>query len=164
MNQIPAPLIKRVEVLTGGAGAVYGSDAVAGVVNFIMNDKFEGAQFEVNQSFYNHQQQNPNGLADMIRARGISNPASFQVPGDKSSDGKIFDMSMLLGGNFANGKGNGTVFFNYKKEDALLQSERDYSACSIGNATVTTTNVINGTIFGPGFRCGGSGTSFPVSS
>ncbi|MBL8525312.1 MAG: TonB-dependent receptor plug domain-containing protein, partial [Betaproteobacteria bacterium] len=49
LNQVAAPLIKRVEVLTGGAGAVYGSDAVAGVVNFIMNDKFEGAQFEVNQ-------------------------------------------------------------------------------------------------------------------
>jgi len=42
LNQVPAGLIKRVEVLTGGAGAVYGSDAVAGVVNFIMNDKFEG--------------------------------------------------------------------------------------------------------------------------
>ena len=160
LNQIPAPLIKRVEVLTGGAGAVYGSDAVAGVVNFIMNDKFEGAQFEINQSFYNHQQ-NGGPVADMIRARGISNPTSFQVPGDKKSDGKIFDMSMLLGGNFANGKGNGTVFFNYKKEDALLQSERDFSACSIGNATVATTNVINGTSFGPGFRCGGSSTSFP---
>ena len=38
LNQIPAPLIKRVEVLTGGASAIYGSDAVAGVVNFIMND------------------------------------------------------------------------------------------------------------------------------
>ena len=42
LNQIPAPLIERVEVLTGGASAVYGSDAVAGVVNFIMKDNFEG--------------------------------------------------------------------------------------------------------------------------
>ena len=50
LNQIPAPLIKRVEVLTGGAGAVYGADAVAGVVNFIMNDKFEGVQIELNGS------------------------------------------------------------------------------------------------------------------
>ena len=40
LNQIPAALIERVEVLTGGASAVYGADAVAGVVNFIMNDKF----------------------------------------------------------------------------------------------------------------------------
>ncbi len=161
LNQIPAPLIKRVEVLTGGASAIYGSDAVAGVVNFIMNDKFEGVQFELNQSFYNHQQHDDTGVADMIRARAISNPGNFKVPGDKSADGKIFDMSMLVGGNFANGKGNATAFFNYKKEDALLQSERDFSACSIGNATVATTNVINGITFGPGLRCGGSGTSYP---
>ncbi|MEO8102292.1 MAG: TonB-dependent receptor [Betaproteobacteria bacterium] len=160
LNQIPAPLIKRVEVLTGGASAIYGSDAVAGVVNFIMNDKFEGVQFEVNQSFYNHQQ-NGGAVADMIRARAISNPTNFRIPDDNSSDGRIFDMSVLMGGNFANGKGNATVFFNYKKEDALLQSERDFSACSVGNATVATTNVINGISFGPGLRCGGSGTSFP---
>jgi iron complex outermembrane recepter protein len=150
LNQIPAPLIKRVEILTGGASAIYGSDAVAGVVNFIMNDKFEGAQFEANQSFYNHQQHDRSGLSEVIRGRSATNPTSFQVPGDKSSDGKIFDMSMLLGGNFANGKGNATVFFNYKKEDALLQSERDFSACSAGNFTAEA-----------GFRCGGSSTSFP---
>jgi len=42
VNAIPASLIKRVDVLTGGAAAVYGADAVAGVVNFILNDEFEG--------------------------------------------------------------------------------------------------------------------------
>jgi outer membrane receptor protein involved in Fe transport len=66
-----------------------------------------------------------------------------------------------MGSSFANGKGNATVFLNYKKEDALLQSERDFSACSIGNATSSTASTINGIAFGPGFRCGGSGTSFP---
>jgi outer membrane receptor protein involved in Fe transport len=44
VNSIPAPLLKRVDVLTGGAAAVYGADAVAGVVNFIINDEFEGWQ------------------------------------------------------------------------------------------------------------------------
>jgi iron complex outermembrane recepter protein len=44
VNAIPASLIKRVDVLTGGAAAVYGADAVAGVVNFILNDDFEGLQ------------------------------------------------------------------------------------------------------------------------
>ena len=44
VNSIPAPLLKRVDVLTGGAAAVYGADAVAGVVNFIINDRFEGWQ------------------------------------------------------------------------------------------------------------------------
>ena len=147
LNQVPAPLIKRIEVLTGGAGAVYGSDAVAGVVNFIMNNKFEGVQLEVNQSFYNHRQQGAGGVADIVAGRAKTNPAQFQVPGDKSSDGRVFDASMLLGSNFAGGKGNATVFFTYKKEDALLQSERDFSSCSldVNNPFVKS--------------CGGSGTA-----
>lgn len=160
LNQIPAPLIKRVEILTGGASAVYGSDAIAGVVNFIMNDKFEGVQFEANQSFYNHQQHN-NGLQDLVRARALGNADQFKVPGDKGSDGKIFDANILMGGNFANGKGNATLFLNYKKEEQLLQSERDFSACSLGNGTTDTPDPVNGIAFGPGFRCRGSITSFP---
>ncbi len=44
VNTLPGPLVKRVEVLTGGAAAVYGADAVAGVVNFILNDKFRGVE------------------------------------------------------------------------------------------------------------------------
>ncbi len=48
VNFIPAPLIKRVDVLTGGAAAVYGADAISGVVNFIMNDSFRGMQTSVN--------------------------------------------------------------------------------------------------------------------
>ena len=161
MNQVPAPLIKRVEILTGGASAVYGSDAVSGVVNFIMNDKFEGVQFELNQSFYNHQQHDGSGLSDVIRARSISNSSQFKIPDDKSSDGKIFDMNLLMGGNFAGGKGNATVFVNYKKEDALLQSERDFSSCSAGNATRIAPSITNGVSLPAGFRCGGSSTSFP---
>ena len=146
VNQIPAALIKRVEVLTGGASAVYGSDAVSGVVNFVMNDKFEGFQLELNHSFFNHKQKNPSGIADIVAGRAATNPSQFAVPGDKSADGKETNLSMLLGGNFAGDKGNATIFFNYKKTDALLQSERDFSACSLGaNAT--------------GFSCGGSGTN-----
>ncbi|MCZ8112571.1 MAG: TonB-dependent receptor [Rubrivivax sp.] len=44
VNFVPATLIRRVDVLTGGASAVYGADAVAGVVNFVMNDRFDGLQ------------------------------------------------------------------------------------------------------------------------
>ena len=152
LNQIPAALIKRVEILTGGASAIYGSDAVAGVVNFIMNNKFEGVQVSLNQSFYNHKQQNPDGIADIIRTRSLTNPANFQVPGNKSSDGNIFDANILMGSNFAGGKGNATVFFGYKKEDALLQSERDFSSCGLSASTNPTTakSVI---------VCGGSSTS-----
>ncbi|MFL6709064.1 MAG: TonB-dependent receptor domain-containing protein [Massilia sp.] len=48
VNFIPATLIKRVDVLTGGAAAVYGADAIAGVVNFVINDRFQGVQTGVN--------------------------------------------------------------------------------------------------------------------
>ncbi|WP_229418620.1 TonB-dependent receptor domain-containing protein [Pseudoduganella flava] len=143
LNQIPAALIKNIELLTGGASAVYGSDAVAGVVNFIMNDSFQGVQLELNHSFYNHQQ-NGGPAAAAVRDR------NYALPGDKGADGKIKDASLLIGSNFADQKGNATVFFGYKKEDALLQSERDFSACSLGGFTN-----------GSQLRCGGSGTSFP---
>ncbi len=146
LNQIPAGLIKRVEILTGGASAVYGSDAVAGVVNFILNDKFEGVQVEVNHSFNNHSQGNPAGVADIVAGRAATNPAQFNVPGNVSRDGKSTDISLLMGANFADNKGNATLFFNYKKDDALLQSERDFSACSLSSSAA-------------GFACGGSGTN-----
>lgn len=54
INAIPASLIKRVDVLTGGAAAVYGADAVAGVVNFILNDDFEGASATATGRFSEH--------------------------------------------------------------------------------------------------------------
>lgn len=146
LNQIPAGLIRRVDVLTGGASAVYGSDAVAGVVNFIMNDTFQGAQVELNHSFFNHDQ--GNSVASVVAARTAGNPAQYKVPGDKSRDGKSTDLSLIVGSNFADGKGNATMFFGWKKDDALLQSERDFSSCALGsNAT--------------GFTCAGSSTSFP---
>ena len=149
LNQIPAGLIKRVEVLTGGASAVYGSDAVAGVVNFIMNDRFEGGQVDLNHSFFNHRQQGTAGVADVVRGRAATNPKEFQVPGNKSADGKSTNFSLIMGSNFDGNKGNATLFFNYKKDDALLQSERDFSACTVGSPTTISGN----------FVCGGSGTN-----
>src|SRR6267378_1220146 len=68
LNQIPAPLIQRVELLTGGASAVYGSDAISGVVNFIMNDRFEGIQIDLDRSVYNHQQHNST-VSDIVSTR-----------------------------------------------------------------------------------------------
>ena len=46
VNTIPQMLVERVEVVTGGASAAYGSDAVAGVVNFILDNDFEGLRIE----------------------------------------------------------------------------------------------------------------------
>ncbi|HEX7930999.1 MAG TPA: TonB-dependent receptor plug domain-containing protein, partial [Sphingomicrobium sp.] len=59
LNVIPSALIRRAEVLTGGASSVYGADAVAGVVNFIMDTSFEGIRFDGNWSTWQHNQDNP---------------------------------------------------------------------------------------------------------
>ena len=149
LNQVPAALVQRVELLTGGASGVYGSDAMSGVVNFIMNDKFEGLQVNLNHSFYNHSQ--GNAVSGVVAARAVTNPTAFVVPGDVASDGDIHNASILLGGNFANGRGNATAYFDWKKEDPVLQANRDFSACAL-NASGAG---------GSTFACGGSSTSFP---
>jgi len=144
LNQIPAPLIERVEVLTGGASAIYGSDAVAGVVNFIMNDNFEGVQIDANYNFYNHDNGNDDAnITPIVRARG------FQTAPNFVNDGASYELSMLMGSNFADDKGNATVFLGYRNIDALLQSERSYSACALGSSAA-------------GFSCSGSTTAFPA--
>ena len=150
LNQIPVSMISRVEVLTGGASAVYGSDAVAGVVNFILKDNFQGVEFDANYSFFNHQQQGSGGIAGVVAGRALTNPTGFKVPGDKSNDGGTKEFSVTVGGNFADNKGNAVLNFTAHKEDALLQSERDFSACSVGI-----------TADGKAFNCGGSSTSYP---
>jgi outer membrane receptor protein involved in Fe transport len=146
LNQIPTPLIKRVEVLTGGAGAVYGADAVAGVVNFIMNDNFQGVQFDANYSGFNHRQQGTGGVADLVRERAKANANEFKLPGNASFDGRSKDVSLLMGGNFEGNKGNATLFLSFKRQDALLQASRDYSACSLSSSAT-------------GYSCGGSSTN-----
>ena len=146
LNQIPASLIRRVEVLTGGASAIYGSDAVAGVVNFIMNDKFQGVQGEINYSFYNHQQDS--SVANIVAGRAVGNPSQFKVPDDVRRDGEESDYNLTLGSNFADGRGNATIFLGYKKTRAILQAARDYSSCALGSNAA-------------GFTCAGSSTSFP---
>ncbi|HTS22621.1 MAG TPA: TonB-dependent receptor [Casimicrobiaceae bacterium] len=146
INSIPLPLIQRVDIYTGGASAVYGSDAISGVVNFIMNDRFQGVQFDWGHSFYNHQQNN--GLASVIAARAVTNPSQFKVPGDVDSDGEVENYSVAMGSDFANGKGNATVFLGYTRQHPVLQRDRDYSACATGQSAT-------------GFTCGGSSTAYP---
>jgi iron complex outermembrane receptor protein len=148
LNQVPVSLIKKVEVLSGGASAVYGSDAISGVVNFQMNDRFRGVQLEYNNQFFNHTQQNS-------EVRSVLESRKFAVPGNKNMDGKSEDFSITLGSDLADGKGNATAFFSYKKQDPLLQSERDFTACALNyNANAPATALSK-------WSCGGSGTSFP---
>src|SRR3546814_3742292 len=67
VNFVPSSLVERVDVGTGGASAVYGSDAISGVVNFILRKDLDGVRVDGQYSFYQHN--NNNGtLRDMIRS------------------------------------------------------------------------------------------------
>jgi outer membrane receptor protein involved in Fe transport len=97
INTLPVDLIDRIEVTTGGASAVYGSDALAGVVNVIMKDNFDGLQL---RSQYG------------ISSRG---------------DGSVFKASLLGGANFADGRGNATLFASYDRNDQIRAKAREFS-------------------------------------
>ena len=73
INQIPAGLIERVDVVTGGASAVYGSDAIAGVVNFIMRRDFEGVQVNAQYGFNQHNQHS-DYMQDLVNSAGLPLP------------------------------------------------------------------------------------------
>jgi iron complex outermembrane recepter protein len=98
LNTIPTELISRVEILTGGASAVYGSEAMSGVVNFILKDDFVG-------------------VAARAQA-GIS----------ESGDIPTQLLSATLGANFADDAGNITVFGQYDNDGGLRSRDRAISA------------------------------------
>ena len=97
IGSIPSQLIERVEVLTGGASAIYGADAVTGVVNFIMKDNFEGLSIDVQ-----------GGVAD----RG---------------DGENFSVNALYGLNFAGDRGNIAIGVNFTDRAGLKFGDRDWA-------------------------------------
>jgi len=130
VNQIPAAMIERVEVLTGGASATYGSDAVAGVVNFIMR-KIDGVEISLGASGYQHDNDN-NYIQGLMDAKNFSYPT-----GSSGIDGKAWNIDVVAGSEFAGGKGHATLYGTWRKNDELRQEARDYSSCALnGAATV----------------------------
>jgi len=123
INQIPGMLIDRVEILTGGASATYGSDAIAGVVNFITIDDFEGLQFDYQFSQYNHDNNSP--LAQLVEEAG------YDLPSSSVSDGETHNFSLIAGFDLPGGRGNLTSYVGWRDVAAVTQSERDYSACAL---------------------------------
>jgi iron complex outermembrane receptor protein len=145
VNQVPAALIEKIDVLTGGASAVYGADAVAGVVNFVLNTKFEGVKVDANYDY--HQHHNGNSVA------GLVTKAGDQLPPGNVNTGFSKDVSFLVGSNFADGKGNATFFATYTSAQPVLQAKYDYSACTLNSPSKA------GVKAGKGPSCGGSGTA-----
>jgi iron complex outermembrane recepter protein len=148
INIVPAELIDSVEILTGGASTVYGADAVAGVVNFKLNDHFEGIKLVADAGIYQHHNDNPQGVQQAISASGFQEaPSSVNAGAQKS-------LAFIAGFNAPDGNGNATVYATYRNIASALQSQYDYSACSLLSGFATS---------GGQFSCGGSSTSYPGS-
>jgi outer membrane receptor protein involved in Fe transport len=124
LHQIPINMVERVEVLTGGASAVYGADAIGGVVNFITRRNFEGVEMSASYGISDHD--NDSGAT---RQRVID--AGFGVPDEHVNDGRTITVSGAMGANTADGKGNVVLYAQYRHAQAVLQSERNETACVI---------------------------------
>lgn len=96
VNTIPIDLIERVDILTGGVSAIYGADGVTGVVNFVTIRNFEG-----------------------LKARG-------QIGISERGDAGNRFGSVVAGKNFAEGKGNVTIAYEYSQQDRFNERQRDY--------------------------------------
>ena len=121
---IPASLVERIDVLSGGASSVYGSDAVSGVVNFILKKNFDGVELNANYNFYNHQNRE-NAVTDAARR------SFFQTPLGMTNDGARMDVTLTAGKSFLDDRVNLTGFFSYRQADLLPQGARSWSACEV---------------------------------
>ncbi|MHA6724007.1 TonB-dependent receptor domain-containing protein [Sphingomonas sp. RS2018] len=97
VSSIPATMVDRVEIITGGASAVYGADAVSGVVNIILKDNYKGF--------------------NVTGRTGIS----------ERGDGATYMISTNGGGTFADSKGSASLGITYQKNDIVRYTDRDYT-------------------------------------
>ena len=104
LNTIPSALIERVDVVTGGQSAVYGSDAIAGVVNFAMKKNFSGVALNTSYD---------------ITSRG---------------DGSVWDVNGTVGGNFDDDRGNATVYVGYTKRNSVYAGARSFARNALVDA------------------------------
>jgi iron complex outermembrane receptor protein len=128
INNIPTALVQRVDVLTGGASSVYGADAVAGVVNFVMNDHFQGFEIDANASAYQHDQHE--GFYGQFSPKAGYGSASSSV-----MDGAEKDLTFVIGSDFAGGKGNATAYLSYRRSNPVTQAARDFSRCTLSTSS-----------------------------
>jgi outer membrane receptor protein involved in Fe transport len=112
VNSIPAAAIQRVEVITGGASSVYGADAVAGVVNFILKKDFEGVEFDL------------------------------QTGAMQNGEGAETRASALFGVNSADGRGNIMVGLELAKRESIHADDTDFYQNALRDGTVEGTELI----------------------
>lgn len=141
LNNIPSQLVDRVEIDTGGASAVYGSDAVSGVVNFVLKKNFVGVQIDAQGSAY----QDDNGDK---KIQSIVAAAGDKYPNKSITGGWAETVNILLGVASPDGKGNLEAYATYRNVEAVTEADRDYTACTLSEV-------------GASFACGGSSTTNP---
>ena len=124
LNTVPTLLLDKVEVLTGGASSVYGSDAVAGVVNFILDDEFVGMKSSFYHGFYQHKNDN-RSLRDLVASYDYALAPKDVTTGDTEK------VSVAFGGEIDGGKGHITAFMEHTDTKPILQGEYDISACAL---------------------------------
>ncbi|WP_375383504.1 TonB-dependent receptor domain-containing protein [uncultured Sphingomonas sp.] len=141
INNVPAALVERIDIVTGGASAVYGSDAIAGVVNFVLKKDFTGLQADAQAGLFTHDNRNP--------IAAVATAAGQPVTSGSADDGGQQSVSLTWGKNLGDGRGNVTAFASYRAIDGVGTSERDFSTCNLA-ATAA------------GYACSLSSTTFPA--
>ncbi|WP_404339397.1 TonB-dependent receptor plug domain-containing protein [Sphingomonas sp. MMS12-HWE2-04] len=121
---IPNALVERIDVLTGGASSVYGSDAVSGVVNFVLKKNFEGVRLDGNYSFFNHNNR-ANDVTDAVRRAGFNSETGT------ANDGGRADVSLAAGVNLFDDKVNISGFVNYRQSELVRLRDRSFSQCEV---------------------------------
>ncbi|MET0279879.1 MAG: TonB-dependent receptor [Steroidobacteraceae bacterium] len=111
INGIPSALIQRVEIISGGASAVYGADAIGGVTNFILKDNFQGLELDAQA-----------GMAE-------------------AGDNQERRLSGILGTNFADGRGNVTIGAEYYDRQAALERNRSFYRKSWADPNVASNDL-----------------------
>jgi outer membrane receptor protein involved in Fe transport len=96
INTIPSAAVERVEIISGGASATYGADAVAGVTNFILKKNFQGLEVDGQFSTTQH------------------------------GDGNEYQVSGIMGSDFDDGRGNVSIAMSYNKREPVLQRDRSW--------------------------------------
>jgi outer membrane receptor protein involved in Fe transport len=147
VNSIPTSLVQRVEVLTGGAAAVYGSDAVAGVVNFILDTKLDGFRADGQIGAYQHDNRDRFAQA-LLDQRHLPYPKGSVLDADREN------VSVAFGRGFFGGRAHVTLYGGYRHIAGVTQDHRDYGSCPI---TARIVNQSPSAIL----ECGGPNVSYP---
>ena len=138
LNAIPTALVKRVEVLTGGASSIYGSDAISGVVNFVIDSNYTGSKLEVDYGL--NRASNDNTFVQGIeRANGVE-PRTGTV-----YDGRNVNLTGVFGTDLFGDDGHVVAYAGYRHTPAIYASSRDFSACTLTETNTSYRCQLDGT-------------------